>query len=195
MFVLYGILQVLSNFRYNVHINNIVYLIQNQIRNIEHSYIYIYNYNVAQITKIKQVVDLHPLQHLYRLEHITANYACIIDVSPLSKLTQLIELSIWNNQISIIDTLKHHNNFSEYDFSDQEVPTPYELKFYTKILKVHSSHKQIRKIQAENKISKIRESMTRYRESIILNINEQIRALNTKIKIWAQFIQSSEADQ
>ncbi|CAL6017478.1 Conserved_hypothetical protein [Hexamita inflata] len=152
------------------------------------------NLNTLDISSTK-VVDLHPLQHLYRLEHITANYACIIDVSPLSKLTQLIELSIWNNQISIIDTLKHHNNFSEYDFSDQEVPTPYELKFYTKILKVHSSHKQIRKIQAENKISKIRESMTRYRESIILNINEQIRALNTKIKIWAQFIQSSEADQ
>ncbi|CAL6005403.1 Conserved_hypothetical protein [Hexamita inflata] len=147
-----------------------------------------------------KVVDLHPLQHLYRLEHIYASETCIIDISPLSKLTQLKELQLdpldfRNNKITNQDTLKHHKNFSEYDFSDQEVPSDVELKFYNKILKVHSTHKQIRKIQAENRASKFRESMTLYRESIILQINEQIRAVNMKIEIWAQFIQNSNADQ
>ncbi|CAL5994876.1 Hypothetical_protein [Hexamita inflata] len=85
--------------------------------------------------------------------------------------------------------------FSQYDFSDQEVPSDVELKFYNKILKVHRSHKQIRKIQAENKISKFRESTTRQQEYIYLKINEQIRAVNMKIEIWAQFIQNSNADQ
>ncbi|CAL6054537.1 Hypothetical_protein [Hexamita inflata] len=67
--------------------------------------------------------------------------------------------------------------------------------FYNKILSVHSSQKQIGKIQAENRISKFRESMTLYREYVNLQIKEQIRAVNMKIEIWAQFIQNSYADQ
>ncbi|CAL6068224.1 Hypothetical_protein [Hexamita inflata] len=100
-----------------------------------------------------------------------------------------------SRQCSNGETLKHHQYFSQYDFSDQEVPSDVELKFYNKILKVHRSHKQIRKIQAENKISKFRESTTRQQEYIYLKINEQIRAVNMKIEIWAQFIQNSNADQ
>ncbi|CAL6103636.1 leucine-rich_repeat domain-containing protein [Hexamita inflata] len=142
-----------------------------------------------------QVVDLHPLQHLYRLERISAYDACIIDISPLSKFTQLDSLYFRNNKITNKDTLQHHNNFSEYRLHDQEVPTTDELKFYNKILSIHSSHKQIRKIQAENRASKFRESMTLYREYVNLQLNEQIRALNMKIEIWAQFIQNSNADQ
>ncbi|CAL6075445.1 Conserved_hypothetical protein [Hexamita inflata] len=144
---------------------------------------------------LTQVVDLHPLQYLYKLEYISAHDACITDVSPLSKLTQLKTVFLSDNKITNQDTLQHHNNFSKYDFSDQEVPTTDELKFYAKILSVHSSHKQISKIQAENRASKFRESMTLYREYVNLQINEQIRAVNTKIEIWAQFIQNSEADQ
>ncbi|CAL6075425.1 Conserved_hypothetical protein [Hexamita inflata] len=142
-----------------------------------------------------KVVDLHPLQHLNKLESIYAYDACILDVSPLSKLTQLNSLGFGFNKITNAETLKHHKNFSEYDFSDQEVPTSDELKFYNKILSIHSSHKQIRKIQAENRASKFRESMTRQKEQIKLQLNEQIRAVNMKIEIWAQFIQNSYADQ
>ncbi|CAL5994616.1 leucine-rich_repeat domain-containing protein [Hexamita inflata] len=142
-----------------------------------------------------QVVDLHPLQNLYKLQGISASNSCVIDISPLSKLTQFEDLNFRNNKITNKDTLQHQQNFSKYDFSDQEVPTTDELKFYNKILSVHSSHKQIRKIQAENKISKIRESMTRQREQVSLQINEQIMAVNTTIEIWAQFIQNSNADQ
>ncbi|CAL6075475.1 leucine-rich_repeat domain-containing protein [Hexamita inflata] len=141
-----------------------------------------------------QVIDLHPLQYLQELENITAYDACILDVSPLSKLT-LKDLNFRNNNITNKETLKHHKNFSNYNFQGQEVPSDVELKFYSKILSVHSSQKLIRKIQVENRVSKFRESMTRHRESIVLNINEQIRALNTKIEIWAQFIQNSNADQ
>ncbi|CAL5994864.1 leucine-rich_repeat domain-containing protein [Hexamita inflata] len=142
-----------------------------------------------------KVVDLHPLQYLYKLEIINALGACIIDLSPLKKLTQLNSLYFSCNNITNGETLKHHQYFSQYDFSDQEVPSDVELKFYNKILKVHRSHKQIRKIQAENKISKFRESTTRQQEYIYLKINEQIRAVNMKIEIWAQFIQNSNADQ
>ncbi|CAL6075407.1 leucine-rich_repeat domain-containing protein [Hexamita inflata] len=142
-----------------------------------------------------KVVDLHPLQHLYKLEKINAYNACIIDISPLSKLAQLKDLSFSINKITNVETLKPQQNFQQYNLSDQQVPTTDELKFYSKILSVHSSHKQIRKIQAENKISKIRESMTHQREYVNLNINEQIRAVNMKIEIWAQFIQNSNADQ
>ncbi|CAL6035594.1 leucine-rich_repeat domain-containing protein [Hexamita inflata] len=120
-----------------------------------------------------KVVDLHPLQHLYQLEDIYANRACIIDVSPLSKLTQLKSFSFSCNKITNAETLKHLKNFSEYDFSNQEVPTTDELQLYNKILKVHSSHKQITKlVQAENRVSKFREQLTRQKESIKLQINE-----------------------
>ncbi|CAL6019271.1 leucine-rich_repeat domain-containing protein [Hexamita inflata] len=142
-----------------------------------------------------QVVDLHPLQYLYQLESISAQDACVIDVSPLSKLTQLKDLYFWNNKITNGETLKHQQNFSEYNFSDQEVPSDVELKFYNKILSVHNSQKQIRKIQDKNRISKIRESIIHQREYVNLQINEQIRAVNMKIEIWAQFIQNSDADQ
>ncbi|CAL6107101.1 leucine-rich_repeat domain-containing protein [Hexamita inflata] len=152
------------------------------------------NLQTLQIAQT-QVVDLHPLQYLYKLEKINAHDACIIDVSSLSKLTQLETLYFWNNKITNIETLKHHQNFSQYDFSDQEVPSDVELKFYNKILSVHSSHKQIRKIQIENRASKIQELMTHQREYIKLKINEQNKAINKKIEVWAQYIQNSDADQ
>ncbi|CAL6005020.1 Conserved_hypothetical protein [Hexamita inflata] len=142
-----------------------------------------------------QVVDLHPLQHLYKLKIIFAPYSGIIDVSPLSKLTQLYSLDFRFNKITNAETLKHHQNFPKYNFADQEVPTTDELTFYIKILSAHSSHKQIRKIQNENKASKIKESMTHQKEQIKLKINEQIQVMNMKIEIWAQFVQNSNADQ
>ncbi|CAL6052081.1 NACHT_domain-containing protein [Hexamita inflata] len=141
-----------------------------------------------------KVIDLHPLQNLYQLQSISAIYACIIDVSPLSNLTQLENVYLID-KITNADTLKHHKNFSKYRLSDQQVPKTDELKFYNKILSVHSSHEQIRKIQVENRASKFRESMTHLKECIILKINEQIRDMNMKIEIWAQFIQNYDADQ
>ncbi|CAL6092362.1 leucine-rich_repeat domain-containing protein [Hexamita inflata] len=142
-----------------------------------------------------KVVDLHPLQYLYKLDQIYSKNACIIDVSPLAKLTLLESVEFRFNKITNAETLKHHKNFSEYDFSDQKVLKPDELMFYNKILSVHSFHKQIRKIQVENRVSKFRESMTRQKEFINLKIYEQIHAVNQKIEIWAQFIQNSNADQ
>ncbi|CAL6035630.1 leucine-rich_repeat domain-containing protein [Hexamita inflata] len=142
-----------------------------------------------------KVVDLHPLQHLNKLENISAPYSGIIDVSPLSKLTQLNYLYFWNSKITNGETLKHHKNFSKYNLTDQEVPTPDELKFYNKVLSVHNSQEQIRKIYNENRVSKFKEQLTHQKESIKIKINEQIRAINMKIEIWAQFIQNSYADQ
>ncbi|CAL6073704.1 leucine-rich_repeat domain-containing protein [Hexamita inflata] len=141
-----------------------------------------------------KVVDLHPLQYLYKLEEILAYHACIIDVSPLAKLTLLDSLDLSLNKITSADTLKHHYNFSEYEFSGQKVPTSDELKFYNKILSVHSSQKQIRKlILAENRASKFKESMTHQKEYIKLKINEQIQYMNKKIEII--FSQSYYTDQ
>ncbi|CAL6025345.1 internalin [Hexamita inflata] len=139
-----------------------------------------------------KVVDLHPLQHLYKLESISANETRIIDVSPLSNLTLLDKLYLDQYKINK-QTLKHHKNFSKYSLSGQKDPTTDELKFYNKILSVHSSHKKIRKIQAENIVSKFRESMTRQKESIKLKINEQIHYMNMKIEII--FSHVSYADQ
>ncbi|CAL6078692.1 leucine-rich_repeat domain-containing protein [Hexamita inflata] len=144
-----------------------------------------------------KVVDLYPLQNLYQLQYISAYDACIIDITPLSKLTQLDSLNFRNNKITNKDTLQHHNNFSEYRLHDQEVPTTDELKFYNKILSVHSSHEQIRKIQAENKISKFRESMTRQKEGIIFfyliitqhNINNAtLTIINQQYKLFCDFM-------
>ncbi|CAL6023403.1 Conserved_hypothetical protein [Hexamita inflata] len=140
-----------------------------------------------------QVVDLHPLQHLYKLEDIFASYSCIIDVSPLSTLTQLNYLNFRNNKITNAETLEHHKNFSKYSVQGQNFPTPDELKFYNKRLSVHSSQKQIRKIQNENRASKFRESMTHRKEQFNLKINEQIQYMNRKIEII--FSHNSNADQ
>ncbi|CAL6086735.1 leucine-rich_repeat domain-containing protein [Hexamita inflata] len=138
-----------------------------------------------------QVIDLHPLQHLYQLQCIYANYACIIDVFPLSKLIQLNFLKFSNNKINSVETLKHHENFSEYDFSDQQVPTPDELKFYKKILKVHRSHKQIRNIMNDNKITKLRTSLTFKKNAVETIIDNYARKMNTQLELFAYFIQSS----
>ncbi|CAL6035538.1 leucine-rich_repeat domain-containing protein [Hexamita inflata] len=141
-----------------------------------------------------KVVDLHLLQFLNKLQKINASYSCIIDVSPLSKLTLLKNLKFRNNKITNGETLKHRKNFSKYDLSNQQVPTADELKFYNKILSVHSSQKQITKlILAENRVSKFRESLTRQKQQIQLKINEQIQFMNMKIEII--FSQNSYADQ
>ncbi|CAL6035434.1 Conserved_hypothetical protein [Hexamita inflata] len=143
-----------------------------------------------------KVVDLHPLQNLYKLEKISAYGTRIMDVSPLSNLTQLIDLFFSCNKITNVETLKNHPNFSKYRLQGQKVPTTDELKFYSKILSVHSSHTQIRKhIQAESRVSKFRESLSRHKEYIKLKIFQQIQVMNKKIEIWAQFIQNSYADQ
>ncbi|CAL6001495.1 Conserved_hypothetical protein [Hexamita inflata] len=131
-----------------------------------------------------KVVDLHPLQHLNKLEGIYAYGTSIIDVSPLSKLTKLNSLVFSCNKITNAETLKHPQIFSEFNFSDQQVPKTDELKFYNKRLSVHCSHKQVRRIQNENRTSKFRESMTHQKESINLKINEQILAVNMKIEIY-----------
>ncbi|CAL6111673.1 Conserved_hypothetical protein [Hexamita inflata] len=107
-----------------------------------------------------KVIDLHPLQHLNQLEYITAHDACILDVSPLSKLTQLNSLDFSFNKITNAEPFKHHKNFSQYNLSLYEAPTTYELKFYSKILSVHNSHKQIRTIQNYYMIIKFRTSLT-----------------------------------
>ncbi|CAL5997573.1 Conserved_hypothetical protein [Hexamita inflata] len=140
-----------------------------------------------------KVVDLHPLQYLYKLEKIQAFGACIIYVSPLSNLTQLNSLDFRFNKIINAEPLRHHKNFSQYNLSLYKVPTTDELKFYSKILSVHNSHKYIRQIQAENKISKFQKSMTHQKESINLKIIEQIQFMNMKIEII--FSHSSYADQ
>ncbi|CAL6064260.1 Conserved_hypothetical protein [Hexamita inflata] len=136
-----------------------------------------------------KVIDLHPLQHLYKLESISAHSTCILDVSPLQKLTQLNSLNVSCNKITNTDTLQHHKNFSKYNFQNQEVPKTDELKFYSKILSVHSSHKQIVKlILAENRVSKFRKQLNMWTgffnvrnkqggELILKNINIDLQSI------------------
>ncbi|CAL6054212.1 leucine-rich_repeat domain-containing protein [Hexamita inflata] len=138
-----------------------------------------------------KVVDLHPLQYLYQLEQIYASNSCIIDVSPLSKLTQLKELNFRNNKITNADSLKHHDNFSEYDFSDQEVPTTDELKFYNRILKVHSTQKQTKKIMNENKNQQFRTSLTQKKNYVSTMLNNQIQTMNKQVEMLIQLVQNS----
>ncbi|CAL6035414.1 Conserved_hypothetical protein [Hexamita inflata] len=142
-----------------------------------------------------KVVDLHPLQQLYKLVYICADNTCIIDVSTLSNLTQLKILELSCNKITNVETIEHHPNFAKYHLSDQQVPTTDELKFYNKILSVHSFRKQITKlIQTENKVSKFREQLTHQKEQFKQKINEQILIMNKKIEIYL-FSQNSYADQ
>ncbi|CAL6061459.1 Conserved_hypothetical protein [Hexamita inflata] len=138
-----------------------------------------------------KVVDLHPLQYLFQLQYISAYHTCIIDVSPLAKLTLLESVEFSFNKITNADTLQHHKNFLKYEFSNQKVPTPDELTFYNKILSVHSSHKQIRKIQAENRVSKFRASLASKKNYISATLNNQIMLMGQEINLLVQFIQIS----
>ncbi|CAL6031517.1 leucine-rich_repeat domain-containing protein [Hexamita inflata] len=145
--------------------------------------------NVLDMAKT-QIVDLHPLQHLYTLQRISAFDAFIMDVSPLSQLTQLDSIHLKNNKIINADSLKHRN-FSEYDVSDQEVPITDELKFHHKILAVHSSHKQIRN---GNKISKLRHAFAQKKNYVSVMLNNQIMVMNKELNQLAQFIQNSNTN-
>ncbi|CAL6070728.1 leucine-rich_repeat domain-containing protein [Hexamita inflata] len=161
----------------------------------------IYETNVADIWPLQflinlktfymdhtKVVDLHPLQHLRKLEYISASYACIIDVSPLSKLTQLNFLYFWNNKITNRETLKHHQNFLKYNILEQKVPTTEGLKFYSKILSVHSSHQQIKKIMNDNKF---RTSLAQKKNYISIMLNNQIQTMNKQVDMLIQIVQNS----
>ncbi|CAL6035632.1 leucine-rich_repeat domain-containing protein [Hexamita inflata] len=139
------------------------------------------------------VIDLHPLQHLYQLESISAQGTRIMDVSPLSNLTQLNDLMFENNRIVNIEPLMHHKNFSKFEFSDQRIQTSYELKFYTKILKVHSSHKQMRKVLYQNEKSRTQLIQKKEHYSVILN--KQIQNIHTQLELLAKFIQNSDTCQ
>ncbi|CAL5984933.1 Conserved_hypothetical protein [Hexamita inflata] len=138
-----------------------------------------------------KVIDLHPLQFLYKLEDICASQTCIIDVSPLSNLTQLIDLFLNCNKLTNADTLKHHKNFSDYNLSNQEVPTPDELKFYNKILNIHNSHKQIKKIVNDNKITKFRTSLAQKKNCVSTMLNNQTQTMNKQIDMLIQIVQNS----
>ncbi|CAL6082409.1 Hypothetical_protein [Hexamita inflata] len=116
-----------------------------------------------------------------------------MDVSPLSNLTQLNDLLFENNRIINIEPLMHHKNFPKYDFSDQRIQTAYELKFYNKILKVHNSHKQIRKNIICNK--KIRTSLIQKKERYSMMLNNQIQNIHTQLEPLAIFIQNSNTCQ
>ncbi|CAL5970287.1 leucine-rich_repeat domain-containing protein [Hexamita inflata] len=137
------------------------------------------------------VVDLHPLQYLYQLECISAFDACIIDVSPLSNLTKINNLILNDNKITNGETLKHHSNFSKYNLLNQQIPTTNELKFYNKILKVHSSHKQIRKIMNEIKLVKFRTSLAQKQNYISTMLNNQIQTMNKQVNMLIQLVQNS----
>ncbi|CAL6014954.1 Conserved_hypothetical protein [Hexamita inflata] len=199
----------LSNF---VDLQNLSLSYNKQLKNIEPlkfctqlTYLCISQTNVADIWPLQflknlkmleiantQVIDLHPLQHLYKLEQIYAYGTRIMDVSPLSNLA-LDSLIICFYKIINAETLKHHKNFSEYDLSGQEVPATDVIKFYNKILAVHSSYQQIKKLIAENRIPKFLDSMSHQREYINLKINQQIQFMNKKIEII--FSQNSYTDQ
>ncbi|CAL6051645.1 leucine-rich_repeat domain-containing protein [Hexamita inflata] len=148
--------------------------------------------NIKTLDMFKtKVIDLHPLQFLYNLESVSAFRACIIDVTPLSDLPKLNYLSLNTNKI-INNPLMHLTNYHKYDLSDQKEPSADELKFYNKILKVHSSHKQIRTIQNQNRIKKLRTFLFENKNDVETMFLDYDRKMNTQLKLLAYFIQGSD---
>ncbi|CAL6001777.1 leucine-rich_repeat domain-containing protein [Hexamita inflata] len=139
-----------------------------------------------------KVTDLHPLQFLHNLESISAFRASIIDVTPLSDLPKLNYLILNTNKI-INNPLLHLNNYHKYDISDQMKPSADELKFYSKILKVHSSHKQIRTILNQNRIKKFKTQLFENKNVVETMFFNCIRKMNIQLEILAYFIQGSIA--
>ncbi|CAL6023345.1 Conserved_hypothetical protein [Hexamita inflata] len=148
-----------------------------------------------------EIVDLHPLQYLHSLVHINLNESKVIDVTPLKNL-DLDELFIGANRVQSFLPIQHHKNFycnepindefdPKYSLTDQEVPTDEELKFYNKILSVHSSQKQIREIKNENRITKFRTSFELKRSYVSVMLNNQIMTMNTQLEILVQFMQKT----
>ncbi|CAL6052103.1 Hypothetical_protein [Hexamita inflata] len=77
----------------------------------------------------------------------------------------------------------HLTNYHKYDLSDQKEPSADELKFYNKILKVHSSHKQIRTIQNQNRIKKLRTFLFENKNDVETMFLDYDRKMNTQLKI------------
>ncbi|CAL5983719.1 leucine_Rich Repeat (LRR)-containing protein [Hexamita inflata] len=141
------------------------------------------------------VIDLHPLQYLYKLEHLHVTYANVIDVSPLSHLSQLQDLCLIYNKIVNWEPIKHHKNYPKlinkdekttFNLYDQKHPTTDEYKFYNLILKVHSSHKQIRKLLFQNQ--KFRYSLSQKKNNASVLLTNQKQMLNKTISILVPFI-------
>ncbi|CAL6023379.1 Hypothetical_protein [Hexamita inflata] len=145
------------------------------------------------------VVDIHPLQYLHNLKIIYLIEAQVIDVTPLKHL-KLYELALCCNKIQDFLPIQHHKNFyynepiynesdPRYALTGQEVPTNEELKFYNKILSVHTSHKQTREIKNENRITKFRNSLTQKKSYVSVMLNNQIMKMNKEVDILVRFIQ------
>ncbi|CAL6001527.1 fibronectin_type III domain-containing protein [Hexamita inflata] len=151
-----------------------------------------------------EIVDLHPLQYLHSLVHINLNESKVIDVTPLKNLN-LDELFIGANRVQSFLPIQHHKNFycyepindefdPRYSLTGQEVPTVEELKFYNKILSVHSSYKQIREIKNENKITKFRNSLAQNKSYVSVMLNNQIMKMNKEVDILVRFIQNINSE-
>ncbi|CAL6100842.1 Hypothetical_protein [Hexamita inflata] len=97
-------------------------------------------------------------------------------------------------KIVILETTKlqiekqKKQNFSECNLSNQEVPTPDKLQFYNKILSVHSSHKQIKKIMNDNKSTNFRTSLAQKKNVISTMLNYQIQTLNKQVDMLIQIV-------
>ncbi|CAL6008612.1 leucine_Rich Repeat (LRR)-containing protein [Hexamita inflata] len=145
------------------------------------------------------VIDLHPLQYLYKLEYVRIPHAQVIDVSPISNLPNIKQLSLMYNKIQNWDPIKHHKNFSKlmdedrqeyYELVNQTVPLPDEIKFYDKIMSVHSSHKLIRQIMNQNRKLKFRTSLTQTKSCFSAVLNNQIMTMNLQLEMLVKFIQN-----
>ncbi|CAL6036966.1 Conserved_hypothetical protein [Hexamita inflata] len=140
------------------------------------------------------VIDLHPLQYLHQLEHLQITNTKVVDVAPLSSLTLISQMLLVHNKIRSFDPVKHHKCFTDYSMGYQTKPTAQELKFYNKILSVHSSHKQIRKIMNDNKIAKFKTYLAQKENYISIMLNKQIQILNKQLEMLIQVVQFSYLD-
>ncbi|CAL5984205.1 leucine-rich_repeat domain-containing protein [Hexamita inflata] len=146
------------------------------------------------------IIDVSPLARLTQLKKLQLKGNKIQNFNPIKHHKQFpnqISVQLFNSEDEgeeeswLTNEDEEDEKREEYDLSKQKLPTVTELKFYNKILKVHSTHRKIRKIQNKNKIQKFRISLTLKKNCISTMLNNQIMIMSNELDLLVQFIQNS----
>ena len=102
------------------------------------------------------ISDLGPLAKLTKLVELYLWGNQIVDVNPLAKLTKLVELYLSDNKIEDLSPLAGLKNLKELYLSGNKIEDLSPLAGLTNLVRLHLSHNQIVKVDALAGLTKLR---------------------------------------
>ncbi|CAL6001469.1 Hypothetical_protein [Hexamita inflata] len=123
--------------------------------------------------------------------NISKGTQCVTLINFHSKIPKKVKKYYCHKNYPKENNQNSEENDQQYQIENQQVPLVEELTFYNKILKVHYSHKQIRKIKSN--VSKYKTYLAQKKQSYPIMLNSQILNMNKEVELLVKFIQYSNS--